>query len=189
MTKGARRAVAAAIGLAVVAGGAVTAYSVLRARLLPGRYRDVLAAAADEFGLDPLLVAAVVHCESRFRPQARSSAGARGLMQLMPATAEEMAGKLGMTGYDEAALDEPGVNLRLGCAHLRDLLDRFDDDAQVALAAYNAGGARAAEWLEAAQGDPQRMLGKHAFPETRRYVRDVLGTRSVLRWLDAIDGF
>ena len=189
MTKGARRAVAAVIGLAVVAAGAVTGYSLLRARLLPGRYREVLTRAADEFGLDPLLVAAVVHCESRFRPQARSSAGARGLMQLMPATAEEVAGKLGIAGYSEAMLDEPGVNARLGCAHLRELLDRFDDDAPVALAAYNAGGGHVAKWFEAADGDAERMLSEHAFAETRRYVRDVLRTRSVLRWLDAIDGF
>lgn len=189
MTKGARRAVAAAVGLAVVAGGAVTGYSVLRARLFPGRYREVLTAAADEFGLDPLLVAAVVHCESRFRPQARSSAGARGLMQLMPATAEEAAGKLGMTGYGEALLDEPVVNLRLGCAHLRELVDRFDGDTQGALAAYNAGSRHVATWLEAAQGDAERMLNEHAFPETRKYVRDVFRTRSVLRYLDAIDGF
>jgi soluble lytic murein transglycosylase len=189
LTKGARRAVAAAIGLAVAAGGAVTVYSVLRARFFPGRYRVVVTAAADEFGLDPLLVAGVVHCESGFRPQARSSAGARGLMQLMPATAEEAAGKLGITGYDEALLDEPAVNLRLGCAHLRELLDRFDGDMRVALAAYNAGSRHAAGWLEAAQGDVERMLTEHAFPVTRTYVRDVLRTRSILEWLDAIDGF
>jgi soluble lytic murein transglycosylase len=189
VTKGARRAVAAVTALAIVVAVAVAAYSLLRARLFPGRYHEAVAAAADEFGLDPLLVAAVVYSESRFRPAARSPAGARGLMQLMPTTAEEVAGKLGLDGYSAAMLDEPEMNLRLGCVYLRELLDEFGGDVPVALAAYNAGRRHAAAWLEAAQGDVRRVLDEHAFPETRRYVRGVLRTRSVLRRLDAIERF
>jgi soluble lytic murein transglycosylase len=184
-----------AIVLAVVLAALVGGYAAARARLFPSRYREAVGEAAGEFGLDRLLVAAVVHRESGFRPAARSSAGARGLMQLMPATAEEVAGKLGAAGklgfdgYDEAMLDEPRVNLRLGCAYLKELLERFGGDEQVALAAYNAGRGNVARWLEEAEGDVGRMLGEQAFPETRRYVRKVLGTRWLLRRLDAIHGF
>jgi len=202
LRRGARRAVwAVAIVLAVVLAVLAGGYAAARARLFPRRYREAVGEAADEFGLDRLLVAAVVHHESRFRPEARSSAGARGLMQLMPATAEEVAGKLeaadklgaggtlGLDGYTEAMLDEPRVNLRLGCAYLKELLERFDGDERVALAAYNAGRGNVARWLEEAGGDVERMLGEEAFPETRRYVRDVRGTRRLLRRLEAIHRF
>jgi len=167
----------------------VAAYGLARAQLFPKRYRDTVIKAGNEFGLDPLLVAAVIHHESRFRPDARSSAGARGLMQLMPETAGEVAGKLGLDGYSETMLDDPRVSTRLGCAYLKELLDRFDGDEQLALAAYNAGRGNVARWLEQANGDVERMLGEHAFPETRRYVHNVRGTRWVLRCLEAIHGF
>jgi soluble lytic murein transglycosylase len=189
LTKGARKALAAAIAAAIVLVGAVAAYKLARARLFPKRYRKAVTEAAEEFGLDPLLVAAVIHNESRFRPAARSSAGARGLMQLMPATAADVAGKLELDGYSEAMLEDPQVNLRLGCAHLRELLDRFGGNEQAALAAYNAGRSKVLRWLEEAEGDTRRMLRERAFPETRRYVRNVLSTRRMLRRLDAIDAF
>lgn len=178
-----------AIVLALAVAALAAGYAVLRAQWFPRRYRGLVREAAEEFGLDPLLVAALVHHESRFRPEARSRAGARGLMQLMPATAEEVAGKLGLDGYSEAMLEEPRVNLRLGCAYLRELLDRFGGDERVALAAYNAGRGKVDRWLEEARGDVERMMEECAFPETRRYVHDVLGTRWVLRRLDSIMAF
>lgn len=178
-----------AIALAVLLAAGVVGYAVARAQLFPSRYRELVRETAEEFGLDPLLVAAMVHRESGFRPEARSAAGARGLMQLMPATAEEVAGKLGLDGYSEVMIEEPQVNVRLGCAYLKELLGRFDGDERVALAAYNAGRGKVAGWLEEAQGDIERMIGEKAFPETRRYVYNVLGTRWVLRRLDAIGAF
>jgi soluble lytic murein transglycosylase len=167
-----------------VVAATLICYSLARARLFPARYRGPLKEAAEEFGLDPLLVAAVVHCESGFRPDARSPAGARGLMQLMPATAQEAASKVGLDGYTDGALEDPRTNLRLGCAHLRRLLDQFGGDERLALAAYNAGQGNVARWLEQVEGDRDRMLEEEAFPETRRYVRRVLGAR---RWLERFD--
>ena len=180
--------VVAVVVLAVLVAG-IVGYWVARARFFPKRYREAVTEAAEESRLDPLLVAAVVHHESRFRPQARSAAGAVGLMQLMPATAEEVAGKLGLDGWTEAMLEDPQVNLRLGCAYLRELLDRFDGDERAALAAYNAGRGNVVRWLEEAQGDARRMLEEHAFPETRRYVDHVLSTRRLLQRLEAIHAF
>jgi len=176
--------VAGAVVLTAVVVAALAGYSAARARLFPGRCRGPLKEASAEFGLDPLLVAAVVHCESGFDAGARSPAGARGLMQLMPATAQEVASTIDLDGYTDADLDDPGTNLRLGCAYLGRLLGRFEGNEQLALAAYNAGPANVARWLDQAGGDPGRMLDEEAFPETRRYVRRVLGTR---RWLDRLD--
>ncbi len=190
MTRGARKALTAvAIALAALLAAGVVGYGLARARLFPKRHRGAVIEAAEEFDLDPLLVAALVHRESGFRPEARSSAGARGLMQLMPATAEEVAGKLELDGYTEAMLEDPRQNLRLGCAYLRELLDRFDGDERAALAAYNAGRGNVVQWLEEAEGDARRMIRERAFPETRRYVRDVLDARWVLRRLEAIHAF
>jgi len=170
--------------LAAAAAALLGLYSTARARLFPRAYRILVSEAAEKAGLDRLLVAAVIHCESRFRPAATSAAGARGLMQLMPATAAEVADRLGLDGYADAMLDEPKVNVRLGCGYLRELLDRFGGDEVAALAAYNAGQGNVARWLEAAGGDAGRMLDEQAFDETRRYVRNVLGTR---RWLKRLD--
>ena len=190
MARGVRRFFGVvAIVLAAVLVAGVAGYRLARARLFPKRYRKAVIEAAEEFRLDPLLVAAIVHHESRFRPEARSAAGAVGLMQLMPATADEVAGKLGLDGWTEARLEDPEVNLRLGCAYLRELLDRFDGDEQAALAAYNAGRGNVVRWLEEVQGDTRRMLEERAFPETRRYVHEVLGTRWILERLEAIHAF
>jgi len=177
------------VALAAAAAGLLAAYGAGRARLFPKPYRTAVSEASAEAGVDRLLVAAMIHCESRFRPQARSASGARGLMQLMPATAAEVAARLKLAGYDEAMLDEPEVNVRLGCRYLCELLERFEGDETAALAAYNAGQGNVARWLEAAGGDAERMLDEQAFAETRRYVRNVLGTRRLLRRLDAIDAF
>ncbi|MBN1916265.1 MAG: lytic transglycosylase domain-containing protein [Verrucomicrobia bacterium] len=190
MTRKARNAMLAGFfALAAATVAFLALYGMARARLFPRTYRAVVAEAAREAGIDRLLVAAVIHCESRFRPTAASPAGARGLMQIMPATASEVAAKLGIAGYNEAMLDEPGVNVRLGCGYLRELLDRFGGNETVALAAYNAGRGNVARWLEAVGGDAERMLEEQAFDETRRYVHNVLGTRRLLRRLEEIDAF
>lgn len=94
-------------------------------------------------GIDPTLVNAVIWVESRFRPEAKSSAGARGLMQLMPATAAHLAKEL-----DERRpkAHDPEFNIRAGTYYLSRLLDRFEGDETLAIAAYNAGPGNVAKW-------------------------------------------
>ena len=90
------------------------------------------------FRLDPLVVLAVIHVESRFEPDAVSSQGAMGLMQLQPATARDLATDLGLEWTGDDLLFDADVNVMLGCAYLRRLMDRFGDQ-DAALAAYCSG--------------------------------------------------
>ena len=113
-------------------------------------YAPEIRAAAQEFSLDPAYVASVVLAESSFDAEAVSSVGAIGLMQIMPATGEWIAGKLDDV-FDVERLYEPSVNLRYGCWYLRFLLDRYDGDMRTASTAYHQGQGRVDEWLQ----DPQ----------------------------------
>lgn len=126
------------------------------------------------------LVESVIKHESAGDPSAVSPKGARGLMQLMPATAREMARELGLE-YDEQRLtSDPAYNRRLGTAYLDKLLRRYDGHVALALAAYNAGPARVDRWLERF-GDPRRneidtteWVERIPYAETRAYTRRVL---------------
>ena len=113
----------------------------------PMTYAPEIRAAAQEFSLDPAYVASVVLAESSFDAEAVSSAGAIGLMQIMPATGEWIAGKLDDV-FDVQRLYEPSVNLRYGCWYLRFLLDRYDGDMRTASTAYHQGQGRVDEWLQ-----------------------------------------
>lgn len=140
--------------------------------------RPTVAEAAKDAGLDPHLVLAVVAAESGGDPKAVSKAGARGLMQLMPATAAEQAGKLRMADYDVERLFEIDVNLRIGCAYLAYLLRYYDGVEPFALGAYNAGMGRVNAWREAApDASPREVIEREGFDETRTYVRRVLRYR------------
>ena len=117
----------------------------------PMTYAPEIRAAAAEFSLDPAYVASVVLAESSFDAEAVSLVGAIGLMQIMPATGEWIAGKLEDEPFDVQRLYQPEVNLRYGCWYLRFLLDRYDGDMYTASTAYHQGQGRVDQWLE----DPQ----------------------------------
>lgn len=117
-----------------------------------------LTAAAVEFGIDPLLLHAVAHVESRHNPRAVSPAGARGVMQVMPATAR----RFGVVDPEQTLLDVR-VNLRASAAYLQQLQERYGDDLRLILAAYNAG-----------EGAVSTYGGVPPFAETQAYVRSVL---------------
>ncbi len=135
---------------------------------------------------EPALRLAVTRQESQFDPAARSPAGARGLMQLMPPTARSMARDLGVPFAVERLTRDPEYNARLGVRYLERQLARFDGEAVLALAAYNAGPGRVAEWL-ATYGDPRGgdahqwidWIEQIPFTETRNYVQRVLESREV----------
>jgi soluble lytic murein transglycosylase len=155
---------------------------VLRA-IFPWPNRRAVEAEAAEFGVDPLLLVAIVRQESVFDAQALSPAGARGLAQLLPGTAALTARGLDVTFYPEW-ITVPDLNLHLGAAHLQELLQRFDGRVEVAAAAYNAGGAAVARWLSRpGAADPDEFVELIPFQETRGYVRAVLRNREVYRAL------
>ena len=140
-------------------------------------WKDILSS-AEEFDLDPYLVCGVIFTESGFRPDAKSSVGALGLMQLMPATGLEEAELLGIEGVTEESLMEPSLNIRLGCNYLRKLLDEFGTDS-VALAAYNAGPGRTRQWLKEYGTKDDGSLLYIPYPETSKYVSRVQSARGV----------
>jgi soluble lytic murein transglycosylase-like protein len=122
-------------------------------------FARLIESVASEHGIDPALVHAVVEAESNYQTRARSQVGARGLMQLMPATARD----LGVTSA--RTLFEPQVNVEAGVKYLKQLLARFDGNLPRAIAAYNAG-----------PGAVLKYDGVPPFPETRDYVKKVLGS-------------
>src|SRR6267154_1245140 len=151
--------------------------------IFPWPNRRAVEAEAAEFGVDPLLLVAIVRQESVFDAQALSPAGARGLAQLLPGTAALTARGLDVTFYPEW-ITVPDLNLHLGAAHLQELLQRFGGRVDVAAAAYNAGSSPVKRWLERpGADDPDEFVELIPYQETRGYVRAVLRNRELYRAL------
>jgi soluble lytic murein transglycosylase len=148
---------------------------------LPLRHEDIIRQQAADKDLDPSLVAGIIYAESRFRDQT-SHAGARGLMQITPATADYIAQKSGGTQFEQGDLATPQINISYGSWYLRYLLDRYDGNVVLALCAYNGGEGNVDKWLrEAHVADTAFTLDRVPFAETREYVKNVLDARSDYR--------
>ena len=137
----------------------------------PLRYEALIRAHAHNYDLDPALVAAVVYTESRFNPRAVSEAGAIGLMQLLPDTAQGIATRTGGDAFVVDDLYDPELNIRYGSWYLEHLLGRYGGDIRTALAAYHAGQGNVDQWRRDGKGI--------VFPETRAYVDKVVRLREV----------
>lgn len=138
---------------------------------LPLQHEDIIRQQAAEKDVPADLIAAVIYAESKFRDQT-SSAGARGLMQLTPATAQHIANVSHGINFKVDDLSNPDVNIRYGTFYLHYLIQKFGDNEIAALAAYNAGETNVVAW-----GGSSLRLDDIAFPETRDYVENVLEKR------------
>jgi soluble lytic murein transglycosylase len=149
---------------------------------LPLRHEDVIRQQAADKKVDPALIAGVIYTESRFRDQT-SHAGAKGLMQLMPETADYIARKSGGTRFERADLATPQINIAYGTWYLRYLLDKYKGNTILTLAAYNAGEGKVDQWRgeAAAHGERFRVASHIPFKETRDYVHRVLSARADYR--------
>ena len=166
------RFVALLLVVAVAAGAAVVTIEptwYLRMRY-PLEYPQIVRGHAENYDLEPALLAAVIYTESKFDADARSASGAIGLMQLLPETARGIAIRTGGGAFTTDDLYDPEINVRYGAWYLRHLLDKYGG-VETALAAYNAGQRRVDEWLRDGKGI--------RFAETRAYVRKVLAAREV----------
>jgi soluble lytic murein transglycosylase len=140
----------------------------------PLAYRNEILAAAASHGIDPALGFALIRQESAFAADARSPAGALGLMQLMPATAKRLAAQLDMPLGNSTRVLDVSTNLRLGMSYLRRMIERFGHQAS-ALAAYNAGPGRVAGWLPRDRDmDADVWAETIPFHETRNYVQNIM---------------
>ncbi len=178
-----RRGVAGLAVTALVVVGVVLAMPLARQAVnelgLPLHYSSVIRQQAAEKRLDPALVAAVIYAETKFDPRT-SSAGAVGLMQILPQTAEFLAHRSGATTFTTADLSQPQVNIAYGSYYLRYLLDEYHGSRVLALAAYNGGEANVDRWIANAHG-AALSIDEIPFPETRAYVSRVLRARTDYR--------
>jgi peptidoglycan lytic transglycosylase len=141
---------------------------------LPLHHQDIIRQQASEKRLDPALIAAVIYAETKFDPRP-SSAGAEGLMQIMPETAAFLARRSGATSFTTSDLSTPQVNIAYGSYYLRYLLDEYGQNKVLALAAYNAGEANVDRWVADARAHDRRLtVAEIPFPETQAYVTKVL---------------
>ena len=166
----------------LAAGGETMPDEVLKI-IFPRDYWPLIRQHAAQHNLDPYLVAALVAQESTFDKDVTSSAGAVGLMQIMPSTGRRWARRLGIRGYSTRRLTVAEINVRIGAAYFADLMKQFGGE-HVALAAYNAGDSRAVKWLRERPGIPRdEFIDDIPFPETQNYVRRILGTAEDYRRL------
>jgi soluble lytic murein transglycosylase len=168
----------------LAARGGLWNEALLRA-VYPLIYAPVLEHVADDTGLDPSLMAAVIRRESQFDREVRSPVGATGLMQLMPATAAELARRVELAEFESPQLRVPEVNMTLGARYLSDMLDRYGGSVTPALISYNAGPHRYTRWREYPefQADAELAIERIPFTETRIYVKTILAYRYIYQRL------
>ena len=140
----------------------------------PAPYREVVQEYSHQLELDEAWVYGLVRQESRFVHTARSSAGASGLMQLMPSTARWVAKRLGLNGHHSTLTGAIDTNISLGTYYLRQVLDSVDNHPVLASAGYNAGPRRAREWAAGRPLEGTIYIETIPFPETREYVKKVM---------------
>ncbi|HEY3185459.1 MAG TPA: lytic transglycosylase domain-containing protein [Gaiellaceae bacterium] len=166
------------LGIVVVAAGAFLVvdetsppwYERIR---YPLRYEQIVRGHAQNYGVDPALLAAVIYQESKFDAEAKSSSGAVGLMQLTPGTAKGIAIRTGGSAFRVSDLRNPEINVRYGCWYLRHLYRKYGE-WRLVLAAYNAGQGNVDRWLH-------EERGQIPFAETRAYVDRVEELRAIYR--------
>jgi soluble lytic murein transglycosylase len=147
-------------------------------------YSDLVISAGQEYGFHPLLLFSIIRQESLFEGFVRSTAGARGLMQIIPSTGAELVDQEGWPpDYSDEDLYRPLISIKLGTAYLAFLRSYYDGDMYAALAAYNAGGGNTNIWLEESQGDQDLFLEIIRFSETETYLKTISEIFAIYRRL------
>jgi soluble lytic murein transglycosylase len=177
------------LGTVVAVGGIVLLVALVVPRLnnavhefaLPLHDASVIRHQASEKDLDPALIAAVIYAETKFEPST-SSAGAEGLMQILPETANFIARRTGGVRFTTSDLATPAINVAYGSYYLRYLLDHYQGDEMLAVAAYNGGLANVDRWVAGARAEGHALqVSEIPFPETRAYVERVLRAQRAYR--------
>ncbi|MCI9015622.1 MAG: lytic transglycosylase domain-containing protein [Clostridia bacterium] len=163
------------IVLAVILFQIFKIQNIILKRIYPTKYSEYVYKYAKEYNIDPLLVFAIIKAESNFNPNVISSSKAIGLMQLMDATAEEIARKLNITFQEKSSLYNPELNIQLGVKYFSNLLKEYNNNQLLALTAYNAGIGNVKNWIEQGIIKPDGSdIENIPFKETNNYVRKIL---------------
>jgi soluble lytic murein transglycosylase len=173
----------AAIVVTVLFVGVVASMlqNVERNQALPLADASIIREQAAAKNLDPALIAAVIYAETKFDPRP-SSAGAEGLMQILPSTAYYLAHLSGGITFTAGDLADPSVNVAYGSYYLRYLLDHYGGNEMLAVAAYNGGLTNVDDWVAHADAAGRRLaVAEIPFPQTREYVRRVLSAQAAYR--------
>ncbi len=149
----------------------------------PAYYLDVVQEVADRRGLDPLLIYSLIRHESLFDTYATAAAGEKGLTQVVPSTAEYIAGEIAWPDYQHSDLFRPYAGIEFGAFYLEEQLNRFSGNSVAALAGYNAGPGRADSWLQLSGGDPDQFMTAISIDSTRIYVQRIYGYYNIYRAL------
>jgi len=172
------------VGAIAIAAAGIAGYGPLADEVLditlPLEHEDIIRQQAADKDVDAALIAAVIFEESKFQDQT-SHAGARGLMQITPETADYIAAKSGGTAFEQGDLASPQINIAYGAWYLRYLKDKYEGEELAAIAAYNAGEGTVDEWVDNAGGLTGFDEKDIAFPETREYVDGVMDHRTKYR--------
>lgn len=183
-----RESVIAAADLVIAAKTATLQAPPFIARLrFPDYYLDIIRPLAETRGLDPLLVLSLIRQESLFNTYATAAAGEKGLMQVIPSTAQYIAERLEWPDYQHSDLFRPYAGIAFGAYYLDEQLELFDQNAVAALAAYNAGPGRALDWNALASGDPDLFMTAITIDTTRKYVQYIYRNYNIYRQLYGAD--
>jgi soluble lytic murein transglycosylase len=139
----------------------------------PAGWGDIVAQQASAYGVDPLLMLALMRQESAFDPKAQSGAQAMGLTQIVPSTARNIAGKVGSDEFVLNDLFRPAVSVQFGAYFLSELLGQYHGQVFPTLAAYDAGGGNVSSWIQRYGADPDLLVEQIPFAETQNYLRVV----------------
>ncbi|HEY5583371.1 MAG TPA: lytic transglycosylase domain-containing protein [Ruminiclostridium sp.] len=139
--------------------------------MYPITFSEYVGKYSDEYGLDKTLVYSIIKAESGFDPQAISPRDAKGLMQILDSTGEWAAEKIKIEDFESSMLLEPQTNIRIGCWYIARLLAQYNQNTELALAAYNAGGGNVSKWLKDTNiSSDGKTLDRIPFEETKNYI-------------------
>lgn len=163
------------IVIASLAAVVILNIPILEKVIYPYPNKAIIEKYATQYGVDPLFVVSVIREESKFLPKSQSHKGAKGLMQLMPATAQEVAKSIGDKTYTEEDLLKPEKNIQYGTWYLASLQKAFANNTTLVTAAYNGGRGHVQQWINNGEIDPNNIrIADIPFKETRDYVGRVL---------------
>ena len=183
-----RESIIAAADLIIASGRGTLQVPAFIARMrFPAYYIDLIQAVAEQRGIDPLLMLSLIRQESLFNTHATAAAGEKGLMQVIPPTAQYIAEQLGWEDYQHSDLFRPYAGVAFGAYYIDEQLELFDQSAIAALAAYNAGPGRAYDWNALSGGDPDLFMTTITIDTTRHYVQFIYRNYNIYRELYGIE--